>query len=84
MADLATYVITAFQLALAFPASSGVLTSFEAFLAIFGITQIPLAIAEGAVTAIMFKYILRSRSDVLVRLNVVSQKAVEKLREAYA
>jgi cobalt/nickel transport system permease protein len=50
-------------------------------MAIFAVTQIPLAIVEGAVTSLMFKYIFHSRSDVLVRLNVVSLKAVQKLRE---
>ena len=84
LADLATYVVTSLQLALAFPAATGVLTSFKAFMAIFAVTQIPLAIVEGAVTSLMFKYILHSRSDVLVRLNVVSLKAVQKLREVSA
>jgi cobalt/nickel transport system permease protein len=84
LADLATYVVTSLQLALAFPAATGVLTSFKAFMVVFAVTQIPLAIVEGAVTSLMFKYILHSRSDVLVRLNVVSLKAVQKLREVSA
>lgn len=84
LADLATYVITAFELALAFPAATGIFASFEAFLAIFAVTQIPLALVEGMVALLMFKYILRSRSDVLVRMNVVSQKAVHKLQEISA
>jgi cobalt/nickel transport system permease protein len=84
LADLATYIVTAFQLALAFPAASGVFTSFKAFLAIFAVTQIPLAVVEGTVTSFMFKYILHSRSEVLVRLNVVSRKAVQKLQEVPA
>ncbi len=81
-ADFTTYVVTSLQLALAFPAASGVLTSFEAFLAIFAVTQIPLAIAEGIVTALMFKYILQAKGDVLVSLNVVPQKTVKKTKEA--
>ena len=52
--------------------------SFEAFAAVFAITQIPLAIVEGMVTALMFKYIVQLRSDVLVRMNVVSQKHDKK------
>ena len=84
MADLATYAVTAFQLALAFPAATGILTSFKAFMAVFAVTQIPLVIVEGAVTSLTFKYILHSRSDVLVRLNVVSEKALQKLREVSA
>jgi cobalt/nickel transport system permease protein len=81
--DLATYIVTSIQLALAFPAASGgVLASLEAFAAIFAITQIPLAIVEGAVTALMFKYILQLRSDVLLRLNVVSSSTIDRLKEA--
>lgn len=84
LADIVTYVVTSLQLALAFPAASGILTSFKAFMAIFAVTQFPLAIVEGVATSLMFKYILHSRSDVLVRLNVVSLKAVQKLREVSA
>jgi len=83
MADFATYIVTSIQLALAFPASSGgALASLKAFAAIFAVTQIPLAIVEGVVTALMFKYILQARSDVLVRLKVVSPKALSDIKEA--
>jgi len=83
LADWATYVVTSIQLALAFPAASGgVLASFEAFAAVFAITQVPLAIVEGVVTALMFKYIVQIRSDVLLRLNVVSANAINRLKEA--
>lgn len=81
-ADWATYIVTSIQLALAFPAASGgVLASFEAFLAVFAITQVPLAIVEGAVTALMFKYIVQLRSDVLLKLNVASSSIINKLKE---
>lgn len=83
LCDLVTYVVTSIQLALAFPAASGgVLASFQAFALVFAVTQIPLAIVEGVVTALMFKYIIAARSDVLLRLNVVSQKALNKVKEA--
>jgi cobalt/nickel transport system permease protein len=82
-ADLATYMMTSIQLALAFPAASGgVLGSFEAFAAVFAITQIPLAIVEGVVTTLMFKYILQLRSDVLLKLNVASPSAIAHLKES--
>jgi len=85
LADWATYVVTALQLALAFPAASGgILTSFKAFALVFAVTQVPLAIVEGVVTALMFKYILQLRSDVLVRLKVVSEGTARKLKEAAA
>jgi cobalt/nickel transport system permease protein len=83
LADWATYIVTSLQLALAFPAASGgVVASFQAFLAVFAITQIPLAIVEGAVTMLMFKYIIQLRSDVLLKLNVASSGIINKLKEA--
>jgi hypothetical protein len=36
------------------------------------------------VTALMFKYIVQLRSDVLVRMNVVSLNTIKKLKEAVA
>lgn len=81
-ADWATYIVTSIELALAFPAASGgVLSSFEAFLAVFAVTQVPLAIVEGAVTALMFKYIVRLRSDVLLKLKVASPSIIKKLKD---
>jgi cobalt/nickel transport system permease protein len=85
LADWSTYIVTSIQLALAFPsASGGVLASFQAFLAVFAITQVLLAIIEGAVTALMFKYIVQLRSDVLLRLNVASPSIIKKLKETSA
>ena len=84
LADWTTYVVTAMQLALAFPAASGgIVASFQAFMAIFAITQVPLAVVEGAVTALMFKYLIRLRGDVLVKLNVASASAIKLLRESF-
>lgn len=52
--DLATYVATATQLALAFPdPSSGFLGAWGRFLSIFAVTQIPLAIVEGLVGVLL-------------------------------
>jgi len=81
-ADWVTYIVTSFQLALAFPAASGgVMTSFSAFLAVFAVTQVPLAIMEGAATALMFKYIVQLRGDVLLRLSVAPPSIIKKLKE---
>jgi cobalt/nickel transport system permease protein len=83
--DWATYIVTSTQLALAFPAG-GVLTyasffsSFSKFLAIFAITQVPLAIIEGAVSALLFKYVIEVKSDILVEMKVLSESLVRKLR----
>lgn len=82
LADWATYLVTSIQLALAFPSANGIFTSFEAFAAVFAITQVPLAIVEGVVTALMFKYIVALRSDVLLRMNVVTQSTIKRLKEA--
>jgi len=72
LGDWATYVTTSAQLALAFPAAvGGVMASFKVFAAIFAITQIPLAIIEGIVTALIVKYIIDVKSDVLERLKVI-------------
>jgi len=54
LANLATYVTTAAQLALAFPASpGGFWASFTRFGTLFAITQVPLAISEGILTVIV-------------------------------
>nr|WP_320160351.1 energy-coupling factor ABC transporter permease [uncultured Methanoregula sp.] len=84
-ADLVTYVVTSFQLALAFPAATGGITaSFAAFAVIFAITQIPLAIIEGVIIALTFKYIIQSRPDILIRLNVLTPEQVKKIQESFA
>ena len=55
IADLFTYVITTTQLALAFPDPvSGFIGSWITFAAIFALTQIPLAIAEGILIVLIF------------------------------
>ena len=51
---LATYVVTSFQLALAYPsADGGILTSFIKFAMVFAVTQVPLAIIEGLLTNVV-------------------------------
>lgn len=85
LGDWATYVVTSVELALAFPADpGGVMGSFKAFATVFAVTQVPLAIIEGAITALIFKYIIQVRSDMLARLNVLSDAAISKIRGAIA
>ena len=62
-ADIMTYVVTSGQLALAFPGEGGAFASFQVFMAVFAVTQLPLAIVEGLVTAMFFSYLLSSRPD---------------------
>ncbi len=79
-ADLFTYVVTSLELALAFPAAvGGVGSSFLLFMGIFAITQVPLAIVEGVVLALVFKYIVQLKPDILLRLHVFPE---EKIRSA--
>lgn len=83
IADLFTYVVTAVQLALAFPAETGgFIASLAAFGTIFAITQIPLAIIEGLVIALIFKYIIDVRPDLLVKMNVLSETIIARIKEA--
>ncbi|MDV2481503.1 energy-coupling factor ABC transporter permease [Methanoculleus sp. Wushi-C6] len=84
LADLTTYVVTSVQLALAFPGSGGFVEAFVAFAGIFAVTQVPLAIVEGAVIALVFKYIVQLKPEILTRLNLLSESTVRKLREAAA
>ncbi|MHC1629692.1 MAG: energy-coupling factor ABC transporter permease [Methanoculleaceae archaeon] len=71
LADLFTYVTTSLQLALAYPAEvGGIAGSFVAFLGIFALTQVPLAILEGVVLTLIFKYMVQSRPDLFSRLQI--------------
>lgn len=58
IADMTTYVVTSVQLALAFPsAHGGVGASFLKFGGIFAVTQVPLAISEGLLTVLLWKWL---------------------------
>jgi cobalt/nickel transport system permease protein len=73
VADLLTYITTAAELALAFPGANMGAT-FATFFGIFAITQIPLAIAEGLLTTVIYNYIQSARPDILVKLGVISEQ----------
>jgi cobalt/nickel transport system permease protein len=83
--DWATYVTTSIELALAYPAGNVLtiadfMSSFGKFAAIFAVTQLPLAIMEGAVSALLFKYVVNVKSDILVEMKVLEDAVVKKLR----
>jgi cobalt/nickel transport system permease protein len=81
IADLFTYVMTSIELALAYPAETGgIASSFILFMGIFAITQIPLAIVEGIVLALVFKYIVALKPEILIRLSVFSEKQINAAR----
>jgi len=64
LGDIATYVVTSVQLALAFPDPvGGVLASTTKFLSVFLLTQIPIAAAEGILTNIVYDLILKNNPE---------------------
>ncbi len=44
----------------------------------------PSAIVEGVIIALVFKYIIAIRPDILVKLKVLPQSLVDKIRESQA
>ncbi len=59
LADLATYVVTALQLTAAFGGAAGYGTAFIDFM-----TQVPLAIVEGAIFSMFAKYLADTRPQI--------------------
>ena len=59
------------------------MVSWETFFAIYAVTQIPLAILEGVLIALVFKYIVQSRGDILVKLKVLTPEQVTKIMESF-
>lgn len=58
LGDLLTYTVTSFQLGLAFPdPAGGFMASAVKFLGVFFVTQVPIAIAEGLLTVIIYNFI---------------------------
>lgn len=79
--DLATYCVTSLELAIAYPApEGGVLVSIAEFLGVFAVTQIPLAIAEGIVTVLVFNLIAKYGREETKSLNVFYVKGQEGVR----
>jgi len=71
LGDLATYVTTSAQLALAFPdASGGFIASFLKFMGVFAVTQVPLALSEGLLTVVVFNALMRFDASVLADLGL--------------
>lgn len=75
VANLVTYIVTSFQLALAFPAFEGGLwESFAEFLGVFAITQIPLAIVEGLITVVVVRVLMQVASSELLSLGFLKRR----------
>ena len=77
LGDLLTYVTTSFQLALAFPEPT-FQAAITTFLGIFFITQIPLAIAEGLLTVVIWNQLTTYKPKLLEKLNVLKVKVSKK------
>ncbi|GEN34190.1 energy-coupling factor ABC transporter permease [Aneurinibacillus danicus] len=76
LADMATYLVTSLQLALAFPAASGgVAASFMKFAGIFAVTQVPLAISEGLLTVLVWNFLVAYNGRELAQLQSMKQGA---------
>jgi len=74
--DLLTYVTTAIQLAIAFPAASGgFIASFIKFAGIFAVTQVPLAISEGLLTVLVWNWLQSYGQPELETLKLLKQEA---------
>lgn len=73
--DIATYLVTSAQLALAFPSDIGGFTaSFTKFASIFAVTQIPIAISEGILTVMVFNFLKKYNVSELTALRVFNRQ----------
>lgn len=70
LADIVTYIVTAMQLSLAFPLPTFT-DVFVKFLIIFAYTQLPLAIAEGLITIVIWNSLMELKPDILKKLNTL-------------
>jgi cobalt/nickel transport system permease protein len=76
LGDLATYVTTSAQLALAFPDVAGGMTvSFMKFAGIFALTQVPIAISEGLLTVLVVNAMVRFNARELRALPLMAARA---------
>lgn len=72
LGDLMTYVVTAIQLSLAFPDPvTGFIGSLGKFLSVFAVTQIPLAIVEGIITAVVYNLLAEYSKEGVIRIETI-------------
>lgn len=77
IADFATYLVTAIQLGLAFP-EPNTMAAITKFFLIFAPTQLPLAIAEGLLTVIIWNGLMTYKPKLLNRLGAIADKELTK------
>ena len=80
LANLVTYTVTSLQLALAFPIDGSIVAAFTAFATIFALTQIPLAIIEGIICALVAKFIVRVKPEILKSLGIIEDAEIAKIQ----
>lgn len=79
LGNLATYLVTSVQLALAHPdASSGVGGAFVKFIGIFGVTQVPVAIVEGLLTVMVINVLVSN--DFMKESELFSIRSFKRLK----
>ncbi len=77
IADLATYVTTSVQLAIAYPSFEGGFgAALAKFMSVFALTQIPLALAEGVLGIFLFAFLTKVAGPELRKLGVLAPKTV--------
>ena len=78
LSDLSTYIMTSFQLALgAIRLETGNIgSSFIVYLVIFAGPQILIAILEGIILSLVFKYIIVLKPEILIRLKIFSEEKI--------
>lgn len=75
LGDLITYVVTSLQLALAFPdPAGGVAGALVKFMAVFAVTQVPLAVSEGLLTVLVMNALAAHSGPELRALGVLSRR----------
>jgi cobalamin biosynthesis protein CbiM len=74
VADLSTYVVTSLQLALAHG-----MHMLPEYLGVFALTQIPLAIIEGLIIVVAFKYIAKLKGEFLINTNTITEEQLNKI-----
>lgn len=80
IADVFTYVVTSTQLALAFSNLTTFTGIFLKFLAIFAVTQLPLAIADGILTVLVFNFLESFNKEELQNLQLLNHGSEEECK----
>ena len=65
---------------LAFPVDGSIIAAFTAFGTIFAVTQIPLAIIEGIICALVAKFIVRVKPEILKSLGIIEDAEIAKIQ----